>query len=824
MSYQNHQIANFATGLETDKAPWMLPDDAQEEIFDAYIEHGIINKRDGYKFYAYGLQGGAPYCESRIVKEVTGVSMTGAIDSANQTYTTTVTAPNLPIRRGTFVVTGTNPAQTATDDGDGGFTGDVSAGSINYLTGAVSVTFNSAPTAGTVTASYDYFPGKPVMMVALFVTGTNTFEMIVADTANLNRYNSTTNRLDDITVRTYTGTKSNFFDWVMYPTVLDTARLIFTNNVDPIQAYNGTTTSDFYPIFTSVSVSTESLDSGDGSAGPYGGTTVNPRVVPGSVTVTANPGGTQQVVTDDSAGSLSGDGTGTIDYATGVVAVTFNGVVPSAANNIKIDYEYGSGYVESALKVFNYKDRMVLLRTTETGGKIYPQRIRISGTGSSGDDFRVTASGAGVIDIPDANWIMGASYNRDDLIIYTQKATWMLKYTGNDIVPFTLIKIDGTRGNKAPFAPVSYLNTTKAYSPEAFTITDGYQVERFDQRITNFGFEEINQANFDLCYSGTVEDDRNHYLIHPSPEIDTSDRILINNYDEGNFAIFRIPLSCMGLYYKSFDITWNDLLVYEGENAWDAFAADYATWNDISYSEDEPISIGGGHNGEIWELNADASEDNQLRIWGMAVDTLGPLVLDITTDWHNYVVGDYVYISGVVGATEVNGKQGFIKEVVDTHNIKVQFETNDPPTITTYTSGGFISRSIPFEFKTKNFNPYGEMGTKVRCGYVYFYADIAGTLIEDIEQNAVPAKLTIEVYADDKNQPTQVTAIVSDPPYNYESNMSNYNGRVSRKQWYKVFVNQTANFLQFKISNTQAGARIKIHAIMPGFMPVGRVI
>ena len=315
-----------------------------------------------------------------------------------------------------------------------------------------------------------------------------------------------------------------------------------------------------------------------------------------------------------------------------------------------------------------------------------------------------------------------------------------------------------------------------------------------------------------------MDDDRNHYLIHPSPEQETSDRILVNNYEENNFAIFRIPLSCMGQYYKSFDTTWSDLSRFD---SWDAFAAEYGTWNDISYAESQPIALGGGHKGEIWELNADSSEDNPLKIWGIAVDSSSPLVLTFTTDWHNYAVGDYIFVDGTAGSTEINGKQGFITEITDDHNFNVQFPTQDPETITAWTSGGFVSRTIPFEFKSKNFNPFSNIGSKMRCGWIYFYADISGTFIEDIDGNSVPAKLIVDVYTDDRYAPTQVGAVIAKPPY--QSNLSNIQGATSKKHWYKMFVNQIADFMQFKVHNTQAGSKIRIHAIMPGFMPVGRL-
>jgi len=66
----------------------------------------------------------------------------------------------LPVKAGTVVITTANAAGTtltATDNGAGGFSGDVSAGSIDYRTGSLTVTWTSAPGNGTaILATYEY--------------------------------------------------------------------------------------------------------------------------------------------------------------------------------------------------------------------------------------------------------------------------------------------------------------------------------------------------------------------------------------------------------------------------------------------------------------------------------------------------------------------------------------------------------------------------------------------------------------------------------------------------------------------------------------------
>lgn len=806
MAYQPYLIANYSTGLDKSLQPWLLPDDAQEELLDGYVYRGTMSKRAGYNYFADGQEGGVPYTESRIVKQVLNANMTGAINSINMTYTLVATTP---VARGTFVVTGSTPSQAVTDNGLGTFTG-AGTGTINYTTGVVSITFTSAPTAGTVRATYNYYPGNPVMMIANFISDSNSKQLIVADTRYVNRYNSTTNRLDDISSATpYTGDKSNFFSWTNYPDAADSPRLLFSNNVDVIQQYDGATVADY--VYVSAEFTTL-----------------------------------------------------------------------------------------SALLIFQYKDRLVLLRTTEDG-TIFPQRIRVSGFGANADVFDQTATGAGIIDIPDGTWIQGAAFNRDDLIIFTEASTWVLKYTGNDTNPFVIDKIDESRGSDAPFAAITYLNRTSAASKRGLIISDGYRVERQDELIPDFTYNEVDQDNFKLCFAGSVDADRDHYLIYPSsdqPSDVHSTRILTTNYDEDNYAIYRLPLSCMGNYITSFGVTWDDLLIYPN---WEAFAAVYGNWNSFSYSKGTPFSVGGGHKGEIWQLNVTESEDNPVKIRNMTV--IDANTIQITTDWNNYsdnstddsLDADTIFITGVSGMIQANNQQYSIipGSVVNNYTFRVWVPNTNGFSAFTTTSVGVAQRVIPFSSTFKKFNPFAQQDKKVRCGWLYMYVDSAGTnltrnvAISNITDNTTcvvstpmdhnfqtgdqitiigvggmtqvnnqtyfitvltentfvldgidssgftpytsggfatirePAKMQIEIITNDDDTNTQ---LVQNTDYPYQGNFTNLSFEKGRKKWYKVFINQTGKFIQFKLTNTQAGATVNIQATMPGFQPVGRLI
>lgn len=735
MTYTPHLIAKYVSGLDQSVQPWLLPDEAQEELLDGYVYRGVWQKREGYNYFADGGRGGTPYTESRMVHAVSAEAF-GTGDGTAGPYTHTLA--ELQVQRGSVTITAA--LQVVTDVGDGTLTGD-GTGTINYLTGDVSVTFSGA-VAGAVPITVDYnsMPGYPVMMVANFYTATNTRQLIVADTHYVNRYNSTTNRLEDISpASAYTGDNHRFFTWVNYNPAAGTPRLLFANYKDPIQSYDGTTVTDY--VFTLAGITTL-----------------------------------------------------------------------------------------TTLLMFEFKDRLILLRTIEDG-TTYGKRIRVSGTGANSDVFDTTATGAGVIDIPSASFITGAAFNRDDLIIFTETESWILKYTGNDIVPFVLDKLDPSRGCQAPFSGITYLNRTTAVSPTGFIVTDGYRVERMDDKIPTYSYDQIDQDNFDLCFAGTVDEDRDHYLIHPSPNASASDRILVTNYEEDNFSIYRIPLSCMGNYIDSFDVTWNDLnwdaTTRTGYEDWDSLATTFGSWNDFSYMKGTPIAIGGGHNGEIWRLNLTEQEDNPVPVRDIVV--VDSTTITVTTDFQNYVPGDYIYFEGVEGISGINDKQYAIESVDGTydHNIFTIVDGNGPFS-GAYTEGGIAARVIPFSSKTKKFNPFVQQAAKVRCGWMYFYLTTSGTFLTDDNDDPVPAELSIDVICNDNEQATQVyTLYFTNDPYQADATNLTYSTggtEVGIKRWAKLWINQTARLIQFRVRNTQAGAKIKIQAMMPGFAGVGRLV
>lgn len=224
--YRPFPIYDFRTGFYKYREPWLMPSDAFKSILNGYIYHGVLSKRYGQ----------IPF--GQIVHKETETIGTG---DAGGTVTFGATLSNIPIRPDVSVTDG---VETFTDNGDGTLTGDAGGtGTIDYATGAVSVTFNAAPAESTdVNCTYNFYPGNPVMGITEYYESTLTKKLLAFDTKRANQWNPSTEAFEDISgADTFTGADYNFFRFCNTSENV----LYITNTIDQIYSYDGTTLAAF---------------------------------------------------------------------------------------------------------------------------------------------------------------------------------------------------------------------------------------------------------------------------------------------------------------------------------------------------------------------------------------------------------------------------------------------------------------------------------------------------------------------------------------------------------------------------------------------------
>ena len=417
----------------------------------------------------------------------------------------------------------------------------------------------------------------------------------------------------------------------------------------------------------------------------YTGNLANTPIKAGDVQSRFNfTDGTQVLYDEDGDGSLSGDGSGTIDYSTGAYDVTFNASTTGAVtadyqhypalpvvgvfvyydsqgssslliwdtkrcnqwfplqssfhdmcesdewagaaknfiwaenwadsmfitndtdrikrfdgstfSNLDVDFsDNGSNDVDACLMIFSYKQRLILLRTRENGS-LYAQRARWCVAGDWSD-----WTNDGYTDAPTLDWIMGAGFLGDDLVVFFERSIWALRYTGDPDLPFTWKLLVDTEGAYATFSITSFSNELIALGPTGLISTDGFDVVRVDEeKIPDIALE-IDMEHYHLCYAAVLEEQREDWMTYPKIGSDHADRVLAMNYTNNSWSIYDLSLHAIGYWQEAEDLTLDQI-----DQSFDELER---TFDERSKQAGYPITLGGTYDGKILQLNNEGDDE-----------------------------------------------------------------------------------------------------------------------------------------------------------------------------------------------------------------------
>jgi len=657
MGVQPFLIANTRVGLEKDMEPWLLPNDAYPNLEDSYLWRGRVKKR-----LCYNLLG-------RLKRSI------GTTDGAGNLALTNLQNPPLTPGASQFVV-GTTIYQDPNPNPGGDpvtmLTDGVGVAHLNRNAGTVVIA------GGPLTTNVDYYPGNPVMGLNTLETITDNQETLVAfDTVYSYVFDYGTQSFVDFsnykggtTIVNWTGTNHDFF-WS-------------TNYQKAFWVTNGT--KGF------------------------------------------------QGTSESSAGT--GDGIRWHDQSIGGT----NGWVNFMP---KVDT---TNYLMGALIIVPYKNRLVCLSTTEgtafAASTDYNQRARWSQNGTpfpqndqsgggapiptgytGGQDnnaWQTTVVGkGGYIDAPTLEKIISTEFVKDSLIVYFERSTWNLRYTGNELLPFIWEKINTELGAESTFSVVPFDLNAIAMGDTGIHACDTISVQRIDQRIPDEVFDIQNANNgpqrvygirdfwnqlvyWSIPYVGELDTPEQQALIFPN-------RILVYNYIDQSFSFFNDSFTCFGYFQPSNSLTWGGASMTWGE-------ANF-TWGSGQTQSEFPDVVGGNQQGFVEILMKDSFNDDSLIITNITPGTPTTTIVSIN---HNLQPGDSIKITQASGISGLIGKIYLVFSVSDANTFTV--ETLTAPT-GTFTGNGTITTINNINVTTKRFSPFMDSGTQVRLSYVDFYLD-----------------------------------------------------------------------------------------------------
>jgi len=467
------------------------------------------------------------------------------------------------------------------------------------------------------------------------------------------------------------------------------------------------------------------------------------------------------------------------------------------------------GTIIQARIILPFQDRLLLMNVVENTGPYpgvnqqYGFRVRFSQIGTpiptmGNNPFDQDIAGlGGYIDAPTQEQIISAEILRNRLIVFFERSTYELVYTGNNILPFRFQNIDNELGVESTFSVVRFDNRLIGIGDTGIHIATSTYVRRMDLKIPDFA-AQIGNQNSGLARVQGIRDYLKElaYWTYPEENGLYPTKLLIYNYRNDTWAIFDDSITTFGYFQNKNSATWQASL-----ESWQE--ANFEWGSGTLQSKFRQV-IGGNQQGYIFYMDNDNRNAPSLQITAVTA----PNVLTIYNN--NISANDFVAIENMVGATINQTIVQVISATTDTITVNA--------TITgTYKGGGTVALVSRPNMLTKQYNFYLKDGYSFTTNSVDMYVDKTGSLSSD-QTTYIGGSFSVDWYVNSSNVLLGTASVQTypyqDPYYMFE------NSQV--QVWRRVYPDAEGDLIQFRfyISDDQmvdqysAWSSFVIHAYM----------
>lgn len=446
-----------------------------------------------------------------------------------------------------------------------------------------------------------------------------------------------------------------------------------------------------------------------------------------------------------------------------------------------------------------FKGHLILLNTIEqnNAGTIntqYVNRCRYSAVGdptvvanSFLEATQPNSRGAGRIGAPTKEEIVSAAFIKDRLIVYFERSTWELVYTGNPGEPFLFQRLNSEFGSESTFSTVPFDKDILTIGTNGITACNGANVERIDEKIPQQVFEIINE------YTGLTQiqgiRDYFHEMVYwtfPSDNLSNMNafpnKLLAFNYKNQTWSLFDDCVTAFGYFEQQEDLTWATITTpwYKMTSSW---------VSGLLQSQQRQVLLG-NQQGFISLVDQElTSNAKSSQISDMSCSAAGVLTLKIID--HNLNNGDFIQIMDVQGAV-ITGPDIYKIGVDDKDNITII-----PSTFTgTYTGGGVLRRVSKIDIKSKQWNPYIEKGNNFTISKLDFCIQKTptGKITVNYSTNSTNASLVEQATNTGAQLGDNVLELSPYDLYPIE--------QLQERLWHSVYLSSQGNCVQIRIYHT----------------------
>ena len=727
--YEPVLIGEYSTGLQTNRKPFMINKEAWATLSNMWNFRGRMRKKLGYSLIG----------RLKITWPDLFVKLSVGGAEAFNLLTLAGLSDEEVLDPGSIIIT--DGTTTWTDDSLGTFTGGT--GTINYNTGAVTLT---GAAAADIFATFSYFPNLPVMGLRTRErVDLNNEQTIAFDTRHSYRF---VNGMWECLPNTFTITG---ITTGAPPRVTTSANHgAATGDIITISGVTGDATmmaevNNKSFVITVISPTTFDLDNYT-TTGTYtgGGVVTACEMWTGSdsqffwTTNFQSPGATRLFWAVNFDGQNYTD---PLKYYDGANWVTFEPQLNVAGNR----------FLNSAAIILPYKERMLVFKTRETDVGtpiIFPQRIRWS---QIGDPTTATAwqddieGLGGFLDVPIDEALITVGFIRDRIIIYMERSTWELIYTGNELDPFKLRRINTVLGAESRFSFIQFDASLLGVGNVGIHSCNGDSVQRIDDLIPSLVFD-IHNGNSGVERVYGIRDFYNEICYWTYPDSETNptfpNRMLVYNYRDNNWATWNDCYTCFGYFQRVEDRTWATYTTTTWEEA-------NFPWSSGQAQSRFREIVAGNQNGYVFTFFPEVTTVVSSRYITGAVKNGQQVTLTMPN--HCLEVGDYVSVKNTIstanvyynplgndaGSIVLNGEVVQRVAAVPTADTIICF-TLDSAALPTYAMGGELKKYDNVDLRTKFFTPFWKIGSSMQLNHIDFLFDTTRS-----------GELTYNIYTDD---------------------------------------------------------------------------
>lgn len=390
--------------------------------------------------------------------------------------------------------------------------------------------------------------------------------------------------------------------------------------------------------------------------------------------------------------SAGGTGTGTYNSVTGAfvftgasatTAITANGLNTNFVSRVRFCH-YGSPFSPNAWYESNQTDNA-------------------KGVGDGGN----------YNDAATEEEIISVEFIKDRLIVFFERSTWELAYTGNAVQPFQWQKINTELGSESTFSSVPFDKQILTVGNTGVHACTGPNVQRIDVKIPDEVFQIANKnAGVQRVYGVRDYFAEMVYWTFPSDNEnsieDYPNKVLAYNYENGSWSFNDDCLTCFGYFEQQLPTTW---------------ASSTGTWQESNFPWNSGTTqaqfrqvIAGNQEGYVVIIDASENRNERcMQITNLNYHSSGIVQLVIVD--HTLEVGSWISIENAQGLSFVQPNLFYeVISVIDANTIWIG-TTNISGV---YLGGGNAARISNIQITSKQWNPYVSQDRNVHLAKIDF--------------------------------------------------------------------------------------------------------